>query len=219
MLPRLAALGHEARAIDLPAHGPNPSPAAEASLGAYVAAILAAIDQPVVLVGHSLGGIWITAAAEAAPGRIDRLVYLTAWCPTEARRRGTCAVRRIAGLLMQAMQVAPDGLTLTYRDDLIEALFYHDCPPGTVAYARAHLAPEPVAPDQAPVRLGANYASVPARTTSAACDDRRDPAAASSSRMSQDWPGGRSTRWPAPTRPSSPPARLAEILCRDRGAP
>src|SRR5688572_19586009 len=81
LLPELAARGHHARAIDLPGHGQDRTPVAQITLDSYVGAVLAAIDTPPILVGHSLGGITLTATAERAPERITRLVYLCAWLP------------------------------------------------------------------------------------------------------------------------------------------
>jgi pimeloyl-ACP methyl ester carboxylesterase len=108
LIPELAAHGHPAVARDLPAHGLNarfprayarrpldpaafatePSPVAGTTLDDYADSVLATIDQvlalgheQVVLVGHSMGGVAITAAAERAPRKIARLVYLTAFMP------------------------------------------------------------------------------------------------------------------------------------------
>lgn len=40
-------------------------------------------NGPVILLGHSRGGITITAVANARPDLIDRLVYVAAWCPVD----------------------------------------------------------------------------------------------------------------------------------------
>jgi pimeloyl-ACP methyl ester carboxylesterase len=109
VIPLLASAGYAAVARDLPAHGLNArypgsyykrpldkgafsaerSPVADITLDDYVESILATIDKvralgfsKVVLVGHSMGGIAITAAAERAPEKISRLVYLTAFMPS-----------------------------------------------------------------------------------------------------------------------------------------
>ena len=100
----LAGRGSRVRAIDLPGHGlkakfpesyfrqdlaslaTEPSPLRDVSLDDYVAAVVTEAGSlarfgRVTLVGHSMGGIVITRAAEAIPELIHRLVYLTASCP------------------------------------------------------------------------------------------------------------------------------------------
>ena len=68
----------ETIAVDLPSSGPDP-----ASLGtldddvAVVRAAVAAVGRPVVVVGHSYGGVPITEGLQDADG-VARLVYLTA---------------------------------------------------------------------------------------------------------------------------------------------
>ncbi|MGR3365166.1 MAG: alpha/beta fold hydrolase, partial [Maritimibacter harenae] len=42
-IPALEALGHEARAIDLPSHGDDPTPIAEVTLDGYADAVLEAL--------------------------------------------------------------------------------------------------------------------------------------------------------------------------------
>ena len=104
----LAARGHLSIARDLPAHGINarfpasyfarpldkdafgaePSPVANTTLDDYATQVMQAVDDAyalgrgkVVLVGHSMGGLAITAAAERAPDKIAKIVYLAAFMP------------------------------------------------------------------------------------------------------------------------------------------
>jgi pimeloyl-ACP methyl ester carboxylesterase len=100
----LALLGHRSLAVDLPGHGFQAaySPAAQipqdldalatapASLAgvtladnvAHVVEVVrrAAANGPVVLVGHSRGGLTVTGVANAVPDLLDRIVYVSAWC-------------------------------------------------------------------------------------------------------------------------------------------
>ena len=62
VVPHLEAAGHTVIAPDLPSHGDDPTPAAEVTLDDYVrrvCEILDAQDEPVVLVGHSMGGLLV----------------------------------------------------------------------------------------------------------------------------------------------------------------
>jgi pimeloyl-ACP methyl ester carboxylesterase len=102
VLPQLEAKGYLASALDLPGAGASAKlPAAyfirpldaaafasEASPNAGITqeertrAVIGAIegmDRPVVLVGHSFGGLTISAVAEAVPERLAAVVYLTAF--------------------------------------------------------------------------------------------------------------------------------------------
>ncbi|MFD8936720.1 alpha/beta fold hydrolase [Streptomyces sp. NPDC059578] len=103
----LALLGHRSAAVDLPGHGFEATyPAAYqapqdldalavapgrikgATLADNAARVIDALERakrhgPTVLVGHSRGGITITAVANARPELIDRIVYVSAWCPVE----------------------------------------------------------------------------------------------------------------------------------------
>lgn len=156
VLPLLNIPGHSALAIDLPGHGADATPAVDVSLDLYARAILDAaqrIGRPVTLVGHSMAGYPITAAAERAPEAIARLVYLCAYRPQDGlslidmRRAGPRQP------LLPAIEAAPDGITFTFRPEFAEDRFYHDCPPGTLGYALPRLCPQPVAPQATPLHL------------------------------------------------------------------
>jgi pimeloyl-ACP methyl ester carboxylesterase len=156
VLPFLNTGGHTARAIDLPGHGADPTPARDVTLDLYARAIVDAartIGRPVTLVGHSMAGYPITAAAELAPDTIARLVYLCAYRPQDGlslidmRRKGPHQP------LLPAIQAAPDGITFSFRPEFAQDRFYHDCPPGTLDYALPRLCPQPVAPQATPLRL------------------------------------------------------------------
>lgn len=151
LIPALRALGHDARAIDLPAHGDDPTPAAAATLDLYAEAILAAIDEPVTLVGHSAAGYPITLAADRAPERIERLVYLCAYVPApglsmiDMRRAGPA--QPLAG----AVRADADGLTYRVDPEKARACFYNDCPDRAVSDALPRLCPEPIRPQATPL--------------------------------------------------------------------
>jgi pimeloyl-ACP methyl ester carboxylesterase len=149
LLPELAARGIAARAIDLPGHGEDRTPLSEVTLDAYAEAILKAADEMggrVVLLGHSMAGYPITAAALRAPEAVAKLIYLCAYLPepglslTEMRKAGPSQP------LLPAIRRSADGLSFTIAEDWAERVFYHDCPKDRVEFARARLTPQPVAP-------------------------------------------------------------------------
>jgi pimeloyl-ACP methyl ester carboxylesterase len=68
----LEKLGHTAISIDLPAHGEDATLPENVSLDVYCDAVIAAIGDrtDVILVGHSMAGIVISAVAETIPDRL-----------------------------------------------------------------------------------------------------------------------------------------------------
>jgi len=82
VVPILKDKGHSAIALDLPGSGKDKTPISHVTLDCYAQKICKFLDiqpEPVILVGHSLGGLSITQAAEYRPDKIKILVYLTAF--------------------------------------------------------------------------------------------------------------------------------------------
>ena len=73
VVPALEALGHEAVAIDLPSHGDDPTHYSEVTADMNRDAVLAACSGREIVVGHSMAGYPIAAAAEADPAAMARL--------------------------------------------------------------------------------------------------------------------------------------------------
>lgn len=152
---------HDARAIDLPGHGADPTPPADVTLDRYAEAILAAVTEPAILVGHSMAGFPISLAAERAPERFRALVYVCAYVPVSGQSLAQMRKGGPRQPLAPAIRVAPDKVSFGFDPLMIKDKFYHDCPPGTVDFARHHLCPEPVAPQETPLVLTDRYARVP----------------------------------------------------------
>lgn len=143
LIPALAALGHRARAVDLPGRDGG-----GATLEDQAAAICGALDRPALLLGHSAGGYAITASAERCPGMIRALVYLCAYLPrpglslVEMRRLGP------EQPLAPALRLTGDRRGFFFDPALCDALFYHDCGPEDRALAAARLRPEARLPQE-----------------------------------------------------------------------
>lgn len=149
LIPLLEARGHRVLAPDLPATGADHSPARSVTLDLWagcVAEILEREPDPVVLVGHSRGGIVISQAAERAPTRIRTLVYLAAYLlPSGATLAD--AARADAGSLIPANMVPErNGVTCTLRPEVIREAFYGSCGEEDFEFARARLGAEPLKP-------------------------------------------------------------------------
>jgi pimeloyl-ACP methyl ester carboxylesterase len=171
VVPLLQAQGHDAIAVDLPgnSYGEFDIPHSEITLDTYaqhVCKVLDDLDEPVVLVGHSLGGLTITQTAEYRPYKIRTLVYLTAllfgngqaMMPVTSREPE--AVR--AGLERDSWAVSDDLSTVIFHEGSLKDRFYNDCTDDDVAWAKSMVVPQPSGPLMDPMQITeANYGRVP----------------------------------------------------------
>ena len=183
LIPHLQAAGHSARAIDLPSHGQDRTPMGEVTLDLYAQAIVDAIDDPVVLVGHSMGGYPITAAANLAPDKISKLVYLCAYVPMAGK--SLAEMRRMAPSqpLLDAIDVAPDRVSFTVDPTKAVEKFYHDVDPDRAAWAISQLCPQPILPQETPLTPRHNIPRHYIR-----CGDDRTIPPEFQVTMTADWP-------------------------------
>ncbi|WP_225824004.1 alpha/beta hydrolase [Streptomyces naphthomycinicus] len=103
----LGLLGHRSAAVDLPGHGfaatyprayqapqnlaelaTTPGAIKGVTLADNAAHLIGTLERarrngPVILVSHSRGGMTATVAANQRPDLIDRIVYVSAWCPVD----------------------------------------------------------------------------------------------------------------------------------------
>lgn len=147
-IPRLEALGHSARAIDLPSHGEDPTPAEEVTLDLYARAILDAIDAPVILLGHSMGGYPITRAAQLSPEKVSRLVYLCAYVPRPGKSLAEMRMMAPRQPLLEAIDRAPDGVTISFNPEKATNKLFQDVDPALASWAVSMLCPQPVRPQE-----------------------------------------------------------------------
>jgi pimeloyl-ACP methyl ester carboxylesterase len=153
--PLLAARGHDVVAVDLP-RAPSPS------LTGCRDAVLAQLKdgERAILVGHSLGGVVISEAAEAMPERIAKLVYLAGFLPKSGQSMFDLARKNRDSSLKNAMVVDDKGNS-TLRPESVRNGLYGDCADDDVERAIARLVPEPLAAATTPASLGENFAKVP----------------------------------------------------------
>src|SRR5215475_10035805 len=86
--PLLEKDGYRVVTVTLPGRPTSALSPDKVSLDLYRDTILEAIGnptQPVVLVGHSFGGITISVAAEAAPEKIRTLVFAAGYLPKDGQ--------------------------------------------------------------------------------------------------------------------------------------
>jgi len=149
-------------APDLPSMGEDITPPGVVTLdywATFVADLAAREPEPVTLVAHSRGGIVASRAAELAPERIARLVYVAAYLLPARATLAAEARRDEDSLIPSNMIPASSGLTCTVRASVIREAFYGRCSDTDAAEAQARLSPEPLKPlvtplDITPERFG-----------------------------------------------------------------
>src|SRR5690606_10900829 len=116
---------------DLPGHGDDPLPQHQVTLKRYVARLVALLDaaaQPVTLLGHTMAGIAVSAAAALRPEKITQLIYLCAYLP----RDGESVFDLIAlnrqheppTPIERALEISNDKRSCTVAAQQIIPLFY-----------------------------------------------------------------------------------------------
>ena len=211
LLPELRALGHAPRAIDLPGHGDDLTPVNDVTLDSYADAVLAASTPQTVVVGHSMGGFAISAAAQKNPAAMARLIYLCAVVPAAGMTLADMRKQAPSQPLMPAVRMADDGKSFTLDPTMTEALFYNDCPPGAAEFAIPRLCAQAIAPTTVALPDTRRAESLP-RSYIRCMDDRTIPPAYQVT-MTQDWPDKDVYEMATGHSPFlTDPARLARII-------
>jgi pimeloyl-ACP methyl ester carboxylesterase len=156
-IPELERLGHEAIAIDLPAHGTRRNE--RSTIADRAGAIVEVAGKDDVLVGHSGGGFDITYAADLIPDLPSFLIYLAAGLPIEGKTTleatgGSKAEDEDYGSDVRELMTDETGMSAFIKpneDGRIECtdfeaawrFFYHDCDEQTARWAYDQLTPAP----------------------------------------------------------------------------
>jgi len=156
IVPLLERAGHVARAPDLPGHGDDKTPIAEATSEGYVVRIveiLESLAEPAILVGHSMGGMVISQVAERQPDKVRGLAYVAGFLLRDGQSVLDAAQTDADSLLMPSLEWAADGLSAVVPPAAARTVFYGNCPDADAAAATARLCAEPAAPVMTPIRV------------------------------------------------------------------
>jgi pimeloyl-ACP methyl ester carboxylesterase len=148
LVAELAGRGFPSVAVDLPADQ------ADAGVDEYADRVVGAlrpVGGPVVLVGHSMGGLTVPVVAARRP--VALLVFLCALIPDPGRSVAEQQADGLPDMMTPAWRerylprhtVLPDGRTQWPAKPVAE-IFYQDCPPADAARAAGQLRPQGMAP-------------------------------------------------------------------------
>jgi pimeloyl-ACP methyl ester carboxylesterase len=145
IIPYLEKEGHKVVAPDLPGHGKDKKPISEITFQAYIDRICQILDEhsePVILVGHSMGGAVITQTAEYRPEKIKKLVYLAGLLLQNGESLMKYAELDTEALVVPNLIMAKDQSYATLKEEALKEIFYSDCSDEDVEFAKSQLVPQ-----------------------------------------------------------------------------
>jgi pimeloyl-ACP methyl ester carboxylesterase len=166
LVPLLEAAGHHVIAPDLPGMGGDAATLAAITLagwGAFVADLCRRAAGPVILCGHSRGGLVISTAAQQAPEAISALVYICAMLLPGGMSRVSYKEMAEPNPEFEAIiRHQPNGLGTEVDQAGAPAIFAQLSPVNEAQAAARRLVSEPTSARTTPLSLSdAAYGSVP----------------------------------------------------------
>jgi pimeloyl-ACP methyl ester carboxylesterase len=165
--PALEKHGYKVIVVTLPGRDGDGADPKTLTTDIYRDTVLKAISgepDPVILVGHSFGGITISNVAEAAPHKIKALIYLSAYLPQNGESLMTLAQMDRDSHLGKPgnLVLAADYSVASIKEDQKAEIFGNDAQGADREAIAASLIPEPAAAQGIPVKLtAANFGRVP----------------------------------------------------------
>jgi pimeloyl-ACP methyl ester carboxylesterase len=143
--------------------------APEVGLPAYAAFVAEAVAQvggAVILVGHSMGGLVISQAAELVPERISALVYISGLLLRDGETLQSFleahADLGVDDLVLKNMTLSEDGSMAQFPAQMAPPIFYNRCNAEDSAWAASQLRPQPTAVYATPLAISpARFGSLP----------------------------------------------------------
>ena len=156
--------GNHVIVVELPGHGTEKTPPQNLSLNVYRDKVIDAISKvegKVILVGHSMGGMVVTAVGESIPSKINKLVYIGAFLPKSGQAIADIAKTDPNSMLGLSLIEAADHLTLDIKSEDLTRLFINDGNPAAKQKVKDNYRAEPAIPFSNAVTLTSqNFGSI-----------------------------------------------------------
>ena len=117
----------------------------EASLAAYheiLEDVISPLKEPVILCGHSLGGLIITQFASQYPELIEKLVYIAAFIPKPGQSLTDCAIEDTKTNMQPAFLKTGDDSLLVLNSKVVARYLYNTCDQQDVQDVVSKLVPQ-----------------------------------------------------------------------------
>ncbi|WP_017302444.1 alpha/beta fold hydrolase [Nodosilinea nodulosa] len=153
----LSAAGHTVVAPDLPGSGADQTPIDQVTLQSYTDTVVKTVQaqgQPVILVGHSMGGIVISQVNEVVPDRVRAMVYVSAYLlqAGESLYGKTQEPEHASSkLFANWVQTSPEVASINPGG--VKEVFCADCSDAEVARIKAKMRPQAIAPFGTPLTV------------------------------------------------------------------
>src|SRR5262249_5758551 len=153
---RLRAHGHRVITPALPGRGDISEDRSWIGHDDNVAAVLAALDAdgagPVVLAGHSLGGVTVSHAADRRPGLVARLGYCAAFVVEDGQWAGDVMPEKMRAAVSEVAATRADR-AIPMPWELWRANFIQTASEHLAPESHRRLVPDPYRPVFEPIRL------------------------------------------------------------------
>lgn len=119
----------------------------------YITRLVVSQNEPVILVGHSRGGLIVSAVAERVPDRAAQTVYVAACMLKDGE--SLAEIEFATQDLISSISLVRGGMWAEIDHSRAIELMYHKCPPDLANKALARLAPDVLQPLRVDLHLSA----------------------------------------------------------------
>lgn len=150
--------------IDLPGRGINPLPFNKITLATHVdhlLKIISSIEEEVILVAHSMGGLIASQVAEEIPHRIKKIIYIAGFLPQNGDSLISLSEKYNHKNTPQGIVIDFENHCISVEKDAIANLFYHCSSKTDIDHAKIASCKEAYLPFIGTVSLSEKYYNIP----------------------------------------------------------
>lgn len=130
-------------AVDLPGRGAHPADLATVGIEDCAQSVIGDMDaagiDKAVIVGHSMGGLTLSALARLIPERIERLVFVSCVVPPDGKGASNTSGEEVRDV-KEGIDAQDDGKLMS--DEVATAVFCNDMDADLTAYTLSIMGPE-----------------------------------------------------------------------------